>query len=166
RSNKGEVWFLTTKGLVLREPRRRQANLLPPAVVLEQVLIENQSVPLTGVLRVAPGKESLQFHYTALSLTAPEKLCFRYQLEGFDRDWSEPDTTRVARYPRLPAGGYRFRVVACNNDGVWSEQGASVAIVVLPFWWATWWFRLAVATAVASALGGLYRLRQARRREL
>jgi signal transduction histidine kinase len=101
-----------------------------------------------------------------LSLTAPEKLCFRYQLKGFDRDWSEPNTTRVARYPKVPPGKYRFRVVACNNDGVWNEQGASVAIVVAPFWWATNWFRLGIAAAAASLIGGLYRLRQARRREL
>ena len=166
RGSEGRVWFLTTKGLVLAEQRWREANLLPPAVVLEQVLVENQSVPFSGAVRVSPGKESLQFRYTALSLTAPEKLCFRYQLEGFDREWSEPNTTRVARYSRLPPGKYRFRVVACNNDGIWNEQGTSMAIVVLPFWWATPWFRLVVAVAAVGVPGYLYRLRHVRRREL
>jgi ligand-binding sensor domain-containing protein/signal transduction histidine kinase len=166
RGAESRVWFLTTKGLVLGEQHGRQANPLTPAVVLEQVLVENQSAPLNGTVRVPPGKESLQFQYTALSLTAPEKLCFCYQLEGFDRDWSEPSTSRAARYPKVPPGQYRFRVVACNNDGLWDDTGASVAVVVLPFWWATNWFRLGLAAAAAGLLGGLYRLRQARRREL
>jgi signal transduction histidine kinase len=139
---------------------------LPPPVVIEHVLVENEDVPLNGAVRVAPGKESLQFQYTALGFTAPGKVLFRYQLEGFDRDWSEVSASRTARYPKVPPGKYRFRVLARNNDGVWNEDGASIAIVVIPFWWQTNWFRLATAGAVVGALGGLYRLGQNRRREI
>ncbi len=135
-------------------------------MVIEHVLVENEDVPLSGSVRVAPGKGSLQFHYTALSFTAPGKVLFRYQLEGFDRDWSELSASRTARYPKVPPGSYRFRVKACNNDAVWNEAGAGLAIVVVPFWWETNWFRLAAAAAALGALGGLYRLRQNRRREL
>ena len=93
-------------------------------MVLEAVFVNNASVPFGDGVRVAPGKGSLRFEYTALSLTAPGKVQFRYRLEGFDTDWSEPATSREARYPKVPPGNYRFQVVACNNDGVWNETGA------------------------------------------
>ncbi len=141
-------------------------NTAPPPVVLEAVLIENDRCRLRNNIRVPPGKENLQFQFTALSLTAPGKVAFRYQLEGFDRGWSEVTPSRTARYPKVGAGKYRFHVVARNNDGVWNETGASVALVVTPFWWETHAFRLAAAGAVILALAGLYRMRQNRRREL
>ncbi len=162
----GGVWFLTTKGLVVGERRDLHWNPLPPAVIIEQALLDNEVVAGGGSLRAPPGKDNLQFQFTALSLTAPGKILFRYQLEGLDRRWSEPTTARNARYPKVPPGDYRFRVTACNNDGVWSETGASLGVIMQPFWWATLWFRLAAVLAVLAALGGLYRLRRARRREL
>jgi signal transduction histidine kinase/streptogramin lyase len=167
-SRRGEawLWFSTTRGLVIVPRRGWQWNTLPPPVAVEHVLVENEDVPLNGTIRVAPGKESLQFQYTALSFAAPGKVAFRYQLEGFDRDWSEVTTSRTARYPKVPPGEYRFRIVARNDDGVWNEAGAGVAVVVIPFWWATNWFRLALAGAALGALAGLYRLRQTRRREI
>jgi ligand-binding sensor domain-containing protein len=166
RAGGGWFWFSTTKGLVAVQRRGLGWNTLPPPVVIEHALVENEDVPLNSAVRVAPGKESLQFQYTALSFTTPGKVLFRYQLEGFDRDWSEASTSRTARYPKVPPGKYRFRVLARNNDGVWNEGGAGLAVVVIPFWWQTNWFRLAVAVVVVSALGGLYRLRQIRRREI
>jgi ligand-binding sensor domain-containing protein/signal transduction histidine kinase len=164
-SNNNEVWFLTAKGLVLKQPVLAW-NTNPPPVLLESVFVENESVSLADEIRVPPGKESLRFQYTAPSLTAPGKVSFRYQLEGFDRDWSEASGARAARYPKVPPGKYRFRVIACNNDGVWNTAGASVNLVVTPFWWATGWFRVGLAAAGAALLLGLYRLRQARRRDL
>jgi hypothetical protein len=135
-SGKGEeMWFSTTKGVVAIKRRGLQWNRLPPTVVIEEALVDGQRVALSGSLRVAPGKQSLEFRYTALSLTAPGKVAFRYQLEGLDRGWSELTASRTARYPEVPPGKYRFWVVARNNDGVWNEQGASLAVVVVPFWW-------------------------------
>jgi ligand-binding sensor domain-containing protein/signal transduction histidine kinase len=162
----GPIWFWTNKGIVARDSRRPPSNTLPPEVLLESVLVENESVPFADLVRISPGRENLQFHYTALSLTAPGKVCFRYQLEAFDRDWSEVTLSRVARYPKVPPGTYRFRVMARNNDGVWNTTGASVGLVVAPFWWATTWFRLATVAAVTGLLAGLYRLRQVRQQEL
>lgn len=162
----GAVWFSTSKGLVFRDPAGVKLNTAPPPVVLEAVLIENEPVPFEDIIRVPPGKENLQFQFTALSLTAPGKVAFRYQLEGFDRGWSEVTPSRTARYPKVGPGRYVFHVVARNNDGVWNETGASVALVVTPFWWETHAFRLAAAGAVILALAGLYRMRQNRRREL
>jgi ligand-binding sensor domain-containing protein/signal transduction histidine kinase len=161
-----EIWLSTTKGLVSIRRGDFKQNTLLPAVTLEEVLVDDQRVPFNGSLRVAPGKQSLEFRYTALSLTAPGKVLFRYQLEGLDSDWSELRASRTARYPKVPPGKYRFQVVARNNDGIWNEQGAGIDIVVAPFWWATEWFRFGLAAAFAGLLGGLYRMRQTRRREL
>jgi signal transduction histidine kinase len=93
-------------------------------------------------------------------------VAFRYLLEGFDEDWSEITTARTARYPKVSPGKYRFRVVARNNDGIWNETGASVALVVSPFWWESWWFKLGSIVAGVAVLLGAYRLRLARRREI
>lgn len=162
----GGVWFATSRGLVVPVEPELAWNPLPPPVSLEQVLIENEAVPVTRTIAVPPGKESVQFRYAALSFTAPGKVAFRYRLEGYDREWSENTPNRTARYPRLPAGRYTFQVLARNNDGVWNEQGAMIAVHVQPFWWETSWFLGGLIAAGIAAAGGLYRLRQSRRREL
>ena len=156
----GWLWFSTTKGLVIFPRRGLQRNTLPPPVVIEHVFVENEDVPLNASIRVAPGKENLRFRYTTLSFTAPGKVSFRYQLEGFDRDWSEVSFSRTARYPKVPPGRYVFRVLARNNDGIWNATGASVAIVGCPLLVGDDRFRLAGALAAMAALGSLFRLRQ------
>jgi ligand-binding sensor domain-containing protein/signal transduction histidine kinase len=160
------VWFACAKGLIVLAPRPPVWNVLPAQVLLESVLVENEPVLLTDPIRVAPGKESLQFRYTAPSLVAPGKVLFRYQLEGYDREWSELTALRTARYPKLPPGQYRFRVTARNNDGIWNEVGAKMGLVVVPFWWATAWFRGGVGLAGLGVVASLYRLRRERQREL
>ena len=135
-------------------------------MVLEQVLVENEPVPLSAKIRVPPGRGKIQVQYTALSLTAPEKVRFRVRLAGFDRDWVEMAGNRSARYTQVPPGRYDFRVRACNNDGVWNEAGAGVALDVAPFWWQTVWFRVGVVVLAAATGAGVIRMRQARRREI
>jgi signal transduction histidine kinase len=92
-------------------------------------------------LRIPPGNHKVEFDYAALSFVSPENVQFRCRLETFDDKWVEAGTQRSARYPHLPAGKYRFQVIACNNAGVWNETGANLSIVVWPFFWQTWWFR-------------------------
>lgn len=162
----GSVWFLTTKGLVARERGAVRINSTPPAIVFEQAKLDNEIFPLDGVLRVPPGKERVQFQYNALSFTAPGKIKFRYRLEGYDRNWSEPSSSRTAQYPRIPPGHYSFRVVACNNDGVWNQTGPSAEIISIPFWWETNAFRITAAFVAVAAVTGIYRLKKARRLEL
>src|SRR5206468_856457 len=94
----------------------------------------------TSPLRLPPGYQRLQFSFTAPTFDSPEAARFRYRLEGFDLDWNEVASPRVAVYPRLPAGNYRLRVIAANADGIWNNQGASVAFTVTPFLWQRWWF--------------------------
>ena len=162
----GDLYFATVRGLVVVRRGGQPWNLAAPPVVLEAVYVNNASVPLTDHIRIAPGKDSLRFEYTALSLTAPGKVRFRYRLEGFDTDWSEPVPEREVRYAKIPAGQYRFQVIACNNDGIWNNTGAGVSITLGAFWWDTLWFRSAAALVTAATLLGFYQLRRVRQREI
>ncbi len=114
---------------------------------------------------VPPRQARVEFHFTGLSFLAPEKVRFRYRLEKFDDTWIDNGIQRAAYYTRLPAGRYRFRVTACNNDGIWNEQGAELDVVVLPPWWMTWWAEgLAVLGTAALAFWIVEtRLRRAKR---
>jgi len=108
---------------------------------------------------VPAGVHRLEIRYAGLSFTAPDRVRFRYRLEGFDTDWVNAGTRRAAYYTKVPPGHYRFHVLACNNDNVWNEKGASIGVLVEPLFWQTTWFRV-VAVVCAICLGiGLYQLR-------
>jgi signal transduction histidine kinase len=113
-----------------------------------------------------PGRPNIEFRYSAISLSAPQHLTFRYRLDKFDQDWVEAGTRRVAYYPRLPPGQYRFSVRAANRDGVWSEAGAPVRLRVTAPLWATRWFQLLVLASLAglAALVARRRVQAARLR--
>lgn len=120
------------------------------------------------LLRIPPGRHRFEFQFTAFSFADPEKVSFRYKLEGLERDWQENGSKHVAPYSYLPPGQYTFRVIACNNDGVWNETGASLAFIVLPYLWQTWWFQgcaLACGAGAVSA-GVLWATRRRVRRKL
>jgi len=138
----GRLWFTTLKGVVVVDPAHMPVNVLPPPVVLEEVLVDGKPLDRTSTSRVVlpPRTESLGFRYTASSFLVPKRVKFRYRLEGFDREWVEAGTERTARYTRVPPGDYTFRVVACNDDGLWNETGASLSFGLLPRFWQTWWF--------------------------
>ena len=141
RTRDGKLWFPTTRGVVRIDPEHLATNPLVPPVAIEEVLADQRVANPTGPLRLPPGTQTLEVHYTALSLTAPSGVRFRYRLEGFDEAWVEAGPRRTAYYTRLPHGSYRFRVIACNNDGLWNEEGATLAFVVEPRWSETAWFR-------------------------
>ena len=92
-------------------------------------------------------------------MRSPERMRFRYQLEGYDTNWSEPTAARDATYTQIGPGSYRFRVIASNPDGVWNSEEASIGFRIAPLLWQTWWFRLSVASVCAIAILGLYRIR-------
>jgi signal transduction histidine kinase/ligand-binding sensor domain-containing protein len=168
----GRIWFPTSKGLVAVDTRDRIFNQLPPPVVIEDLLVNEQSVVKGGlegaVMRIPPGGNRVEFRYTGLSLAAPEKVKFKYRLEGLESHWFEAGTKRVANYTYIPPGHYAFHVTACNNDGVWNEAGKTLAIIVLPYFWQTWWFRLLSAVCLAAAVGGsvLVEMQRRMRRKL
>jgi hypothetical protein len=101
----------------------------------------------------------LEIDYTALSLVVPEKVLFRYKLEGFDRDWQDVGNRRQAFYTNLPPRSYRFRVIACNNSGVWNETGDSFDFSIAPAYYQTIWFKILCAAAFLALLWALYLLR-------
>ncbi|HLP06992.1 MAG TPA: two-component regulator propeller domain-containing protein [Opitutaceae bacterium] len=155
RSADGRLWFPTGKGVVSVDPQNLRLNATPPPVVLERLQIDNRSFDFAAgrptALKLPPAHQRLAFEFTALSLTAPTKVLFRYRLEGVDDDWIEAGTKRFATYSHLPAGRYTFRVAACNNDGIWNNDGATLAFTVLPYFWQTWWF-LSLAGLVATGM--------------
>jgi ligand-binding sensor domain-containing protein/signal transduction histidine kinase len=157
----GRLWFATTKGLAVTDPNAEGGfNDKPPVVRIEEAIADQQSLSLgaaTGNLRVAPGRGELEFHYTALSLEAPEKNLFRYKLSGVDPDWVEAGSRRVAYYNNLRPGKYEFRVIAANSDGVWNWTGAQLGVKLLPHFWQSKWFTGCVGLTMAGMLGGTVR---------
>jgi Y_Y_Y domain/Histidine kinase len=102
---------------------------------------------------------NLTIDYTALSLVVPEKVHFRYKLEGQDKDWREVVNDREVQYTNLLPKHYKFRVLACNNSGVWNEEGATLDFVIPPEWYQTNWFRAVCVAAFLAMVWGIYELR-------
>jgi signal transduction histidine kinase len=158
----GRVWFAGLDGVSVFDPAHLPFNPLPPPVHVEQVTADRTSHDLFGArgpLSLPPLVRDLRIDYTALSLAAPEKILFRYKLEGWDREWQDVGSRRQAFYSNLPPRSYRFRVTACNNSGVWSEAGAFLDFSVAPAYYQTAWFRVGALAALLAFLAALYRLR-------
>jgi ligand-binding sensor domain-containing protein len=143
----GSLWFATLDGVSSVEPEQMPENRVPPPVAIEKILVDDHPLPLSPAspsvdqqLTVRPGANRLEFQYAGLSFVAPQKVKYRYQLQGFDHGWIEAGTRRAAFYTNLPPGSYRFRVLAANNDGVWNMTGASFGLRMMPHFYQTWWF--------------------------
>jgi signal transduction histidine kinase/ligand-binding sensor domain-containing protein len=159
RSADGRIWFATSNGIAFRNPGHIPRNSLPPPVLVEAVKIDGKEMTPSEGMELGSKMNDVEIDYTALSLSIPERVLFRYRLEGADSDWRNAGTRRQAFYNRLGPGHYRFRVIACNNDGVWNEAGATLGFVVAPTFFQTRWFLAGCAGLVLSSLWGLYRLR-------
>jgi ligand-binding sensor domain-containing protein/anti-sigma regulatory factor (Ser/Thr protein kinase) len=164
-SGDGRLWVGTEDGLAGLNPSLSRNNGVPPPVVVEQLTVEGKPVGITS-REVALSNHSVEFEYTALSLTVPEAVRFRYRLEGFDNDWIDAGSRRQVGYVNLPPRHYRFHVIACNNDGVWNSAGATLAFQCVPYFYQTWWFlTLCIGAAgLCVYLVYCYRLRQLRSR--
>jgi hypothetical protein len=174
KTSDGRLWFPTVRGLAVVDPAHVPSNPLPPPVVIEEVVADGQArtsivvaaQPEEMEIRFPAGSERLEFHYTGLSLTAPRKVRFKYQLEGLEGDWVEAGPQRIANYSHLPPGHYLFRVKACNNDGVWNEAGASLGFIILPHFWQTWWFRPLCGALIIAMFVAAYEVRLLAERKL
>jgi signal transduction histidine kinase/ligand-binding sensor domain-containing protein len=151
KSTDGKLWFVTGEGVQVVDPHHLVVNRLPPPVQIEQITADRTAFDASPGLKLPPLVRDLAVEYTALSLAAPEKVRFRYKLEGYDNDWHEAGNRRQAFYTNLPPRPYRFRVIACNNSGVWNEAGAAVDFSIAPALYQTNWFR-ALFVALAAAL--------------
>lgn len=159
KSVDGRLRFATTDGIAVIDPRRLPMNTLPPPVVIQTVKADNRNFAVSPELHFAPKVRNLEIGFAALSFSVPERVLCRYKLEGYDSDWHEPVATRSATYTNLPPRQYRFRVAACNDDGVWNENGASLQLDIAPMFYQTNWFRLLCGVMAAFSLWMLYRWR-------
>jgi len=157
RSRDGKLWFPTSEGLVWVDPSRLRPNLRPPQVLIESVRVNGQEQNTNSLnsawsssIIIPPGNNQLDINYTALNFSSPQAVHFRYRLEG--HDWTDAGDSRVAHYTDLQPGHYTFQVVACNEDGKWSQNGAVLDIMARPQYWQTNGFRV---TAILLALGAI-----------
>ncbi|MCS6805273.1 MAG: sigma 54-interacting transcriptional regulator, partial [Blastocatellia bacterium] len=157
KARDGKLWFPTIKGAVVVDPTI--INETPPLMGIERLEIDKQAVSLWSAITAPPGSGNLEIHYTGLSFVASEKVRFRYQLEGYEREWIDAGARRIAYYTNIPPGRYRFRVMAMNNDGVWSESSADVEFTLRPHFYQTRWFYVLIGAALAVMGWGGYRLR-------
>ena len=175
RSPSGEMFFSSSVGLTAFFPDRVIENSYVPPVVLTDFLLSDKTAPISGdsplkqsisvtkFLTLRPAQNIFSFEFSALSYASPERNRYRYRLEGLETEWNERDGShRTATYTTLPPGDYTFRVQGSNNRGTWNEAGTSVVVRILPPWWNTWLFRVALAAFILILLwyAHYYRLRQ------
>lgn len=174
RGRDGRLWFATANGVTCiqsKDSRDLDIHSQPPPAVIEELRVDGKLrmpegsrsgyISATGGnssgdtprLVIEPGRHQLEFRYTGLSLAAPDRARFKYALEGLDKNWVEPTSERVATYNSVPPGEYRFRLLACNSDGIWSPAEAALALTIRPHAWETLWFRSAALSGLLLAVG-------------
>lgn len=131
----GKLWFPTTGGVAIVDPRRVPRNEVPPLVTIRSMSVDEKPVSLSGEIEVPPGARHVDFDFAAFSFADPTSVTARYQLVGLDEDWLDAEGRRLVHYAGLDPGEYTFRVTAANRDGVWNHEGAEVRLRVLPHWY-------------------------------
>jgi signal transduction histidine kinase/ligand-binding sensor domain-containing protein len=186
KTQSGQLCFSTLKGIVVADPRPQNADAPAPAVVLEETMVDGVAADMrlarvvvrgeTGgpnpaasagetAIRIGPGKHRLEFRYTGMSFSSPERVRFRYRLEPLDTDWVEAGARRTAFYSYVPPGQYRFRVIACNSAGIWSEAGAGVSLIVSPHLWQAWWVIAVASLGLLGAVAGTVRVAEKKKHQ-
>ncbi len=154
----GRIWTFMRRGLGWIDPSRQYRNVQPPPVLITSVLAQKLRYEMPVELSLASGTSQIQINYSAPSLTVPERVRFRYMLEGIDDGWVEAGSRRQAFYTGLPPGRHRFRVIAANDAGVWNEEGAGLTFTIAPTFVQSIWFKLLLAIVLAGLLVSIYRL--------
>ena len=181
KTSDGRLWFPTARGLTMADPMKLEtgSNSQPPAVYIEEFRVDGKTIACPQAMSawaksnpsetfaVPAGFHRVQFDYTGLNLRAPDRIRFRYRLDGFDSQWREVGQERTAVFPNLSSGKYSFQVAACNQDGVWNQTGKAFTFVIATPFWRAQWFLALVAVTGAVAVAGVVRvvsLRHLRRR--
>jgi PAS domain S-box-containing protein len=159
KTSDGRVWFVTLKGISVADPEKLSLNEVPPLVHLEGVSVDGHGFELDRAADAAPGRGDLVFHYTGLSFLAPERVHFKYKLEGYDSAWIDSGVRRSAFYSNIPPGNYTFRVIAANSDGIWNFEGASFTVHLAPHFYQTNWFYGLCLGAAGLLVFAVYRVR-------
>ena len=158
----GRIWISMNRGISVVNPDRALSSSAPALVHIQGISVDGSSINLQKDPRIPGSRKRVTCSFVGLSLSAPEHVRFKYRLDDFDQDWSEPVTEREASYTNLNSGTYRFHVIASNSDGVWNSAEASVSFTVDPVFWQTWWFRLSGFVAVCVVVLLFFRLRMLR----
>jgi signal transduction histidine kinase/streptogramin lyase len=159
RMQDGRVWFSTIRGLYVFDPNHLKLNIPPPPVVIEETTVNGERVKPAAIAAIAPGLKNLEFTYSGLTFVQPNRLTFRYILEGFDKNWIQAGTRREAFYTNLPPRKYRFRVIGCNADVVCNEAAAPVSFTLAPHFYQRAWFPPLCAILLGLAAWTIYQLR-------
>jgi ligand-binding sensor domain-containing protein len=155
----GRIWFSTNRGLSVVDSRQFTIPSVPAIAKIEEVTADGGPVDLRGAVSIPGARQRITFSYTGLSLSVPERVMFRYKLDGYDQDWSQPVKVREATYTNLSPRQYHFRVIACNSDGLWNGPESIVAFEIQPVFWQKLWFQLAVLAVIILAALCFYRYR-------
>jgi signal transduction histidine kinase len=155
----GRLWFINNVAIQMIDPSQTYPNKVPPPVHIESVVADHKDYALGKRVRLPPLTRDVEIDYSGLSVAVPQKVHFRYELESRDTGWQEAGTRRQAFYTNLPPGDYRFRVTACNNNGVWNDAGAFLEFSIVPAFYQTAWFRLTCVGVFLVILWALYQLR-------
>jgi signal transduction histidine kinase len=162
RARDGRLWLPTQDGVAVIDPKAVAANTRPPSVRIESAALDGAPIPTDRAVQALPGQENLEIRYAGLTFINAERMVFKYQLHGVDRDWVYAGTRRLAHYAHISPGSYTFSVLAANSDGVWTDVPATLAVVVFPPYWQTWTFRASTALAVIALAALAYRRHMAR----
>ena len=159
KSPDGRLWFVNDAVVQMVNPGMLRMNTVVPPVHIEGLRADRKDYPAGSVAQLAARSRDIEISYTALSFAVPEKVRFRYRLDGRDQQWNDAGTRRQAYYSDLPPGEYRFQVTASNNDGVWNEQGAMLTFVIAPAYYETTWFLVVTAGLLVGAVLAVHRVR-------
>ena len=159
KDSRGRIWISTNRGVSVLDPSHAN-NDSPPAIVqVEELSEDGTPMELRAPILIPPGSHRITLSYSGLSLSNPERVRFKYELDGFDQAWSQPVSTRTAVYTNLNWGRYTFRVMASNSDGVWNQKTANLAFSIQPAWYQMTWFRILCLVSALFTAWMIYRLR-------
>lgn len=159
KTSDGKLWFPMIHGGVIIDPQ--EVNFETSPVYIEDIFLNKTQINLKDKLELSPDFSNLEIEYTAVCFDKPEQVQFRYKLEGYDNDWQDVGTRRIAYYSYLPPGKYKFRVTATNGNNIWSEHEASLEITVQAYFWQTWWFSILAAITLTLLIIIIYQIRLA-----
>lgn len=160
RAPDGTLYFATTDGVAMIDPRQRFANDRPPRVVIESLVCDGVEHPIDNPsIRLPAGTARCEARFSVLNLRAPARVRSRYRIHGLDPDWTDAADSRVVAFTSPPAGELRLQVIAANESGVWNDEGASLSFQVVPHFWQTWTFATSIALLLAALGYAAHRLR-------
>ena len=166
KSRDGQLWFATTRGALVVDPRKLSREVPLPPVLINEVRVDDRTLSPVDNLRIGPAVHRLEFQLAALTFTAPENVVIRHWLEGVDRGWIDTGVERVASYMNIAPGDYRLRVMARNSTGRWNTDGVSLAFTVVPAWWERVYFRIGIVVLLTGLTAWLARTFAQRRLQL